>query len=556
MKLLTLVLAAFTVTGSALLWTHLPDDDWHLYETAILEETSPQKLESDLAVLAHDSLSGRETGLSGQRAAASYLEAFYRDLGFETVPGHEGYRQTYHILAEQTDSVIVTLNGVPGSPVEGRTRYRLSPESASPWIPLFHHSGVLEGEIVFAGFGIQEPESGWTHFDGVDLQNRWVLLFDELPDSVRSRLPNGDRWTSGYRFSELIQKHNALGVIVIGEESPTRYDMWMQRARNVIQKPRNARLANRHPMATRNDAPKGYLKVAPGLAAQLLGLSGAHELEQLRNQLSENGRQFEPRHLGTTLRVEPHIQTRSLETENIAAWLPGSDPDLKNEAVILTAHYDHIGTGYPNEYGDAIYNGADDNGSGTVALLAIARSLQQAEQSGVMPRRSILFLHLSGEEMGLLGSRYYSDHPLYPIEKSVVNLNADMIGSRSTIGEQRGGDDAIYIIGADLVSSELDSLLTVANRMGPGMILDRRFNDLQDPNQFYRRSDHWNFARLDVPFIFFFTGVHERYHHPADHTESVDLVKLSKSTRLIHATLLQVADAQTAPQLDRTLPPR
>lgn len=556
MKLLTLFLTSLAITGSAFLLADLPVEEWHLHEAAILEESSPQKLMMDLAVLAHDSLSGRETGLPGQRAAASYLETFYNDLGLETVPGHDSYRQTYHILAEQTDSVIVTLTGAPGTPVEGTTRYRLSPQSTSPWIPLFHHSGLLEGEIVFAGFGIQDPESGWTHLQGADLQDRWVLLFDDLPDSVRNHLPNGDRWTTGYRFSELIQKHNALGVIVIGEESPSEYETWMQSAREVIQKPRNARLANRHPMTTRNDAPKGYLKIAPELAAQLLDLNGTHELEQLRRQLSNDGRQFEPRHLGTTLRVEPHIQTRALKTENIAAWLPGSDPDLKSEAVILTAHYDHIGTGYPNEQGDGIYNGADDNGSGTAALMAIARSLRQAEQSGALPRRSILFLHLSGEEMGLIGSRYYSDHPLYPIEKTVVNLNADMIGSRSTIGEQQGGDDAIYIIGADLVSSELDSLLTLANQSGPGLILDRRFNDLQDPNQFYRRSDHWNFARLEVPFIFFFTGVHDRYHHPADHSDSVDLDKLSKSTRLIHATLLQVADARNAPRLDRSYPLR
>ncbi|MGM0506406.1 MAG: M28 family peptidase [Bacteroidota bacterium] len=556
MKHLTLVLAILVFTGSAVLWTNLPDDEWYLHETAILDESSPKKLRADLNILAHDSLSGRETGLPGQRSAAAFLESFYRELGLVTVPGHESYRQTFHILAEQTDSLIVTLNGAPGSPLEGRTRYRLTPESTSPWIPLFHHSGLLEGDIVFAGFGIQDPESGWTHLDGASLENRWVLVFDHLPDSIRNQLPNGERWTSGYRFSELIQKHDALGVIVIGNENPDQYESWMNHARKVIQKPRNARLASQYPNSTRSDAPKGYLKVAPDLAAQLLGLTGTHELERLRRQLSENGRKFEPENLGTTLRVEPHIRTRSLETENIAAWFPGSDPSLKEETVILTAHYDHIGTSYPNESGDGIHNGADDNGSGTVALLAIARSLQQAAQEGTIPRRSVLFLHLSGEEMGLLGSRYYSDHPLYPIEKSVANLNADMIGSRSTFGEQEGGEDAIYIIGADLVSSDLDSLLIHANQVGPYLVLDRQFNDLQDPNQFYRRSDHWNFARLDVPFIFFFTGVHDRYHDPADHPETIDYNKLSKSTRLIHATLLQVANAHQAPIMDRSLPPR
>ncbi|MEX0593501.1 MAG: M28 family peptidase [Balneolaceae bacterium] len=556
MKRLILVLAALVFTGSAFLWTTLPDIDWRLYEMSILEESSPEKLQTHLNVLAHDSLSGRETGLSGQRKAAAYLESFYQDLGLETVPGHESFRQTFHILAEQTDSLVVVLNGAPGSPLEGTTRFRLTPDSPSPWIPLFHHSGVLEGEIVFAGFGIQDPESGWTHLDGTDLQNRWVLLFDDLPGSVRDQLPNGDRWTSGYRFSELIQTHNALGVVVIGDESPEQYDVWMNHAREVIQKPRNARLASQYPNSTRSDAPKGYLKVSPDLAAQLLGLDGVQNLENLRRDLADNGHQFEPRPLGSTLRVEPHIQTRSLETENIAAWLPGSDSELNDEAIILTAHYDHIGTGYPTTTGDGIFNGADDNGSGTVALMAIARSLQQTARSGAVPHRSILFLHLSGEEMGLLGSRYYSDHPLYPIEKSIVNLNADMIGSRSTVGEKQGGEDAIYIIGADLVSADLDSLLVMANQEGPGLMLDRRFNDLQDSNQFYRRSDHWNFARLNIPFIFFFTGIHERYHDPLDHTETVDLEKLGKSTRLIHATLLHVANARTSPRMDRFLPPR
>jgi len=204
----------------------------------------------------------------------------------------------------------------------------------------------------------------------------------------------------------------------------------------------------------------------------------------------------------------------------------------------------------PDEKGDMINNGADDDGSGTVALLAIAQTLQRAAIDGFKPDRSILFLHVTGEEKGLLGSRYYSDHPLIPIDQTVANLNADMIGRSTTARAESGNTDYVFLIGGKIISSDLDSLVQVANNSTVNLTLDSRYNDLNDPNQFYRRSDHWNFGRFGIPFVFYFTGVHEDYHQPSDEIEKIDFPKLARVTKLIYSSMIEIANHPERPAVD------
>jgi len=214
------------------------------------------------------------------------------------------------------------------------------------------------------------------------------------------------------------------------------------------------------------------------------------------------------------------------------------------------AHYDHLGLSMPDERGDMINNGADDNGSGTVALLAIAEALNNAKSEGYGLSRSVLFLHVSAEEKGLLGSRYYSDHPVIPIERTVTAFNADMIGRSDPENIEAGTTDYVYLIGGEIISSELDSLVTTANDKSVGMRIDRRYNDLTDPNQLYRRSDHWNFGRLEVPFVFFFTGLHEDYHRPSDEIDKIEFDKYSRIVQLIYTSTVTVANYDGRPAVD------
>lgn len=227
-----------------------------------------------------------------------------------------------------------------------------------------------------------------------------------------------------------------------------------------------------------------------------------------------------------------YVKTSS---ENVVAIIPGSV--WPQEYIVLSAHYDHVGA-----KGDTIYNGADDDGSGTVALLEIAQAFKKAQDQGMGPKRSIVFLHVTGEEIGLYGSRYYTDNPIYPLEQTVCNLNTDMIGRIDP--NKAGNDNYIYLIGSDKLSQELHDLSENVNQEFSQLELDYTFNDENDPNRFYYRSDHYNFAKNNVPIIFYFNGVHEDYHQPTDTPDKIEYPLMSKRAQLIFHTAWEVANQE------------
>jgi len=226
---------------------------------------------------------------------------------------------------------------------------------------------------------------------------------------------------------------------------------------------------------------------------------------------------------------------KTVDSENVIAIIKGSEKP--EEYVIISAHLDHVGV----ENGE-IYNGADDDGSGTVALLEIAEAFKKAVKRGKGPKRSIVFLHVTAEEKGLLGSKYYTDtDPIYPLENTVVNLNVDMIGRIDPTREAKNRD-YIYLIGSDHDSKDLHDLSEKTNKETLNMTLDYRFNDKNDPNRFYYRSDHYNFAKNGIPIIFYFTGTHEDYHKPTDTVEKIEFDLLEMRTKLIFYTAWNIAN--------------
>ena len=230
------------------------------------------------------------------------------------------------------------------------------------------------------------------------------------------------------------------------------------------------------------------------------------------------------------------INGEKFNTENVAAFIPGCEkPD---EYIIITAHLDHVGI----ENGE-IYNGADDDGSGTVAILEMAQAFQIAFTDGSGPKRSLLFLHLTAEEKGLLGSRYYVENPLYPLNNAVANLNIDMIGRLDPKRPDKN-ENYIYLIGSDRLSQELHEVSEQANSKYVGLDLDYTFNAENDPNSFYTRSDHYNFAKANIPVIFYFNGTHEDYHKPTDTADKINYELLSKRTRLIFYTAWNLANRE------------
>ena len=223
---------------------------------------------------------------------------------------------------------------------------------------------------------------------------------------------------------------------------------------------------------------------------------------------------------------------QTIRGENVLGYIEGSD--LKDELLIITAHYDHLG-----KHDSLIFNGADDDASGVSAALEIAEAFMLAKKEGNGPRRSILIMPVSGEEKGLLGSRYYTDNPIYPLENTVANLNIDMIGR---LDDWHNNGNYVYLIGSDRLSYDLHDLNEKINDEYIGIDLDYRFNDKDDPNRYYYRSDHYNFAKNNIPVIFYFNGVHEDYHKPSDTIEKLDFDKINTITKLIFLTAWEIAN--------------
>ncbi len=232
------------------------------------------------------------------------------------------------------------------------------------------------------------------------------------------------------------------------------------------------------------------------------------------------------------------------DSENIWAFIPGAEKP--EEVVIISAHYDHIGM----KNGE-VFNGADDDGSGTVSLIEIAKAFAEAKKEGHAPKRSILFLHVTGEEHGLHGSRYYSENPLFPLKNAVADINIDMVGRRDTIGSHKENGKYIYVIGSDRLSSELHSINEEMNKKYVGLDLDYTFNARNDPNQFYFRSDHYNFAKKGIPSIFFFNGVHEDYHGPNDTADKIEYDLLTMRVKLAFTLAWELANRENKIVVDK-----
>jgi len=507
-------------------------------------------LKSHLSILAADSMEGRETALPGQKKAARYLAGQYRKMGLRPMGDNGTYFQHFNVNATKTDSVVFTTYMLRDGSRIKLDRSVTSRHSSGHYIRAFGRTDTLQGDIVFAGFGVDDSTHNVYHLANMDLSGKWVMVFRKIPHVVNGDTLIDPTINARTRFQKIFRK-GAKGILVIPMMGNREFNETARQLQSDFDKPSNMRLACRD---NNDDSSvgfsRGYDLVSPNMAAQLLDLGNTDELEAYRQNLLVNISSFRPKALNSSLSQIPYSKKVTLDTENVLAFLEGSDPQLKDQIVVMSAHYDHLGIGQPDSTGDRIFNGADDDGSGTIGVLNIAKTFAEAAKQGNRPKRSILFLHLTGEEKGLLGSRYYSDHPVFPVDKTVADLNTDMIGRVDPLHEKEGTENYVYIIGADIISSDLDSLIHLANSQAGQLTLSRRYNNLQDPNQFYRRSDHWNFGRLGIPFVFFFTGVHKDYHRPSDEVDKIHFKKMAKIVRTMYATAVLVANTEHPPKVD------
>ncbi|TAD82874.1 MAG: M28 family peptidase [Bacteroidetes bacterium] len=459
-------------------------------------------LKTHLTIIAGAEMEGRETATPGQKKAAVYIENYFKTLGLQ--PGNgSSYQQYYPVYRDSFLAAEVSING---QALALNTDF--TPALASP-------IGSLGfGEVVYVNF----EDSAWKN-GKVDVQGKLVLFRFQGLSGAGANAGFGN--TVGVRINGLMAK-GAAAALVVQDIFPLTKPF--ERLTNM----RTNKLLNRQSMA--------YFNISPAWAKGILGNDWEAATEgKLPSKVYK-----------AEVQTTYNKQRLVLESSNVLALLPGTDK--ADEYLVITGHYDHIG-----RQGDVINFGADDDGSGTVSVLELAEAFAKAKAAGKGPRRSIVFMTVSGEEKGLWGSEYYANHPVYPLEKTTANLNIDMVGRLDSLHIKRGVSKYVYVVGDDKLSSDLTPISVFANKKTK-LELDPKYNDPKDRERIYFRSDHYNFAKNGVPIIFYFNGVHPDYHRPTDTVDKIEFEVMSQRAQLVFYTAWDMVNRDAMLKRDIPLP--
>jgi hypothetical protein len=460
-------------------------------------------LKDNLSIIASDAMEGRETGKRGQKMAAAFIASYFEELGL-TAPVNGNYYQSVPLYTMSLP--MVTLKS--GSIEFTKEEYMYTGSSAT--------DGLMEIPLLFIGGGTEEE------MESIDFTGKAVMF---LLDPAASVMNNS-------LISVMRDKGASMVFTVIEKEDD------FKRITNMTRSFVGGRLSLSKQTTPTSNTGVFYL------SAQAAGKIFNTTFDKLKKAMADKKLdKIKPSTVSYSI-----VQTnKDLKSENILGFLEGSDK--KDEVLVITAHYDHIGISTRGE-GDKINNGADDDGSGTVAVLAIAKAFVQAKKDGKGPRRSILFMTVTGEEKGLLGSLYYTDNnPVYPLSNTVANLNIDMIGRRDP--NHKSSAPYVYVIGSDKLSSELHALSETTNNTYTNLIFDYTYNDENHPERIYYRSDHWNFAKNNIPIVFYFDGVHEDYHKPSDEVDKIEFDLLSLRAKTVFHTAWEIANRDNRLVVDK-----
>ena len=444
-------------------------------------------LKNYLSILASDVLEGRETGSRGQKMAAAFIREHFKDNKLKPLVIRKGdslYFQEfplYRIFDKE-----IYLKSEHATLSQGKEL-------------LYYGNASLEQaeemELQFVGDGDE------VDYQGLEVKEKIVAFFAQSFEDIRKK-------------RKIAVDHETKAVVVINTDSGSEIQNFLDQ-----------QSGGSHAIAKEphQHGENMLFFTSTESFAQLLGTDSKKIIETYNKKPS--GKKNRYRKLNETIEVNIEKVSEPFVSENVLGFIEGDKN--KQELVVITAHYDHIGTD-----GEQIYNGADDDGSGTAAVMEMAQAFALAKQNGHGPDRSILFMAVAGEENGLLGSEYYSDHPQWPLKQTVANLNIDMIGRVDPLHET-STDEYVYIIGSDRLSMDLHSINEQVNNLYTGLELNYKYNDENDPNRFYYRSDHYNFAKHNIPIVFYFNGTHADYHEPTDTIEKIRFDLLKKRTDLI-----------------------
>lgn len=455
-------------------------------------------LTKNLTYLASDEMKGRDTGSEEQKMAAEYIVNFYKNLGL-TGPVDGGYLQKVELVSTSFEDVSLKI---------GKNKLVNNEDF------VFTGDGDMKksakSELVFLGLVSDE------NLAKVDVTDKLVGI-----------------WAVGVRSNDLVKKvmdAGAAGIVIVSMEGQANFDRIANRYKTLAGKGRIG--------FPKEVEQRPIFMVSSDKMGELFDTS----VEELKEAAKSNPESIKAQKASYQIKKK----VEDVESSNILAFLEGTDK--KDEIVVISSHYDHVGVSSTGE----VFNGADDDGSGTVSVMEIAEAFATAAKDGIKPRRSILFLNVTGEEKGLLGSEYYSENPVLPLENTIVDINIDMVGRIDYEYQDAENKDFVYVIGSEMLSTDLKKILEYNNITYSNLILDYRYDAEDDPNRFYYRSDHYNFAKHNIPVAFFFNGVHDDYHQVTDTVDKIEFPLMAKRAKLIFYTAWDLANRENKIRVDGT----
>lgn len=479
---------------------------------------SPVKLREYMKVLASDSLEGRETGQQGIKYAEDFITKHISNLGLSAPLPYRSYKQPVAFTYFKWADTDIFLNG---------ERYRhlydyLAFPDKNNSVPV-----IASQEVVFLGYGIETDK--YNDYKKQDVKGKVILInrgepYDKKGKSYITKTTEASKWSDDDMAMKLkVAREKGVALVIIIEND----------IKKILGENRNQLLGFKLNLGNLKDSILPYpnhVHVSTTLAKAIIG-EKEKDIIKAREKMAKGKNRAV--NLPADFAINMTKKATLLEGNNILGVIDGKSK--KDEYVIVSAHYDHLG-----KKGDEVFNGADDNGSGSATLMELSRVLQQAVLEGKRPERSVVFLWFCGEEKGLLGSEYYAEHPVFPLTQTIVNVNVDMVGRVDD--KYKSNKDYLYVIGSDRLSTDLHKVNEDINNKFSKLTLDYTYNDEADPNRYYYRSDHYNFAKKGIPAIFFFNGVHKDYHMTTDDIDKIEFDTMAKRGSHIFHLLWELAN--------------
>lgn len=503
-----------------------------------VEGVTARQLKEYLTFIASDELEGRDTPSRGLDIAALFLAQHLASWGIKPAGDSGSYFQKVPLNLEKI--------------VARDTRLDLSGQSyeyGKEFLTSITPASINNAQIVFAGYGWVIKSKNINAYEGIDVKDKVVVVVNSLPKGITFddlKGPPGADWMSPAFYAQANGAKAVINFPTFGNLINWEASRWNQSDKGSVS------FGSQPPL----------IKI-PTITASPRLLSALFFGEKASATAIFNKTQTLENHVAFDLKPEKKITanvaaaTEAIHTQNVVGILEGSDPVLKNEYVAIGAHYDHVGMNPFAPGPDKIWNGADDDGSGTVSVLNIAEAFAKGSQR---PKRSMLFIWHAGEEKGLWGSEYFSNNPTVPISSIITQLNVDMIGRFQNPGDENHPQNKnlpkpneVFTIGAAMMSTELGKLSDEVNKSFLNLNFNTKYDGPDHPEQFFYRSDHFNYAKKGIPIIFYMDGSHADYHQVSDHIDKINFEQMEKVARTIMATGWTIANAPTRPKVDKPM---